>query len=143
MLYLYVAQDQPNAIAPSPLGSCSNPPNPKTDDPSCPDFAGSKHGFRESYYACPAQGCTVYTIYLNDPNYSYTVDLSNPNNNPAASTCNPYPLYGQKAPPDEAQLVKLGTTTPIDFNVDVDKQGTPFHKATSPPKCPVTTAATP
>ena len=56
MLYFYVAQDQPNAVAPSPLGSCSNPPNPEKDDPSCPDFTKSKLKFRESYYACPRRG---------------------------------------------------------------------------------------
>ncbi|HEV3112230.1 MAG TPA: hypothetical protein VGY99_17225 [Candidatus Binataceae bacterium] len=140
MLYFYAAQDQPNAIAPSPLGSCSNPPNPETDDPSCPDFTMSKHKFRESYYACPAQGCTVYTIYLNDPNYKYSVDLTDPNNNPAASTCKPYPLYAQSAPAKLGQLVLAGTTKPpITFQTNVDKQGVPFNTVTGPaPSCPVT-----
>jgi hypothetical protein len=149
MLYFYAAQDQPNAIAPSPLGSCSNPPNPATDDPACPDYTMSKHKFRESYYACPAQGCTVYTAALNDPNFKYSVDLTDPDNNPGKSTCTPYgpdpetgePIYGQSAPANLAQLVLAGTTEPpIDFQTKVDNQGVPFNtvKGTAP-SCPVTT----
>jgi len=140
MLYFYAAQDQPNAIAPSPLGSCSNPPDPTKDDPSCPDYTKSKHDFRESYYACPAQGCTVYTVYLNDPNYKYSVDLDDPTNNPGKSTCTPYPLYNQDAPTKVAKLVLPGKTDPITFTTQQDKQGVPFNTVTGPaPSCPMTT----
>ena len=57
MLFFYVAQDQKNAEGTSPIGSCI-----EGSDPACP-----KPG--ESMYGCPAQGCTTYTVEINDPSY--------------------------------------------------------------------------
>ena len=79
LLYLHVAQTEANAFGPSPLGSCRWTSD---DDPSCPNRARD-----ESYYSCPAQGCTVYIVRLNDPTYE-----------PAASKCEPYPVYHQDPP---------------------------------------------
>ena len=89
----------------------------------------------------PAQGCTVYTVHLNDPNYKYSVDLTDPNDNPGKSTCNPYPLYTQNAPTNLGKLVLFGTTKPaIGFKTEVDKQGVPFNTVTgTAPSCPMTT----
>ena len=59
MLFFDVVQDLPNAVGPSPLGSCGpNTPNPS----ECPQAP-------ESYYACPAPGCEVAIVRLDDSNY--------------------------------------------------------------------------
>jgi hypothetical protein len=103
------------------LGSCNAD---GSGDPSCPDFM---HG--ETYYACPKDGCPVYTIEVTDPAYS-----------PGPSTCTPYPTYAQSAPPNQNELVPARTTTPILLNpTSVDKQGTPYNTASNGPSCPATT----
>jgi hypothetical protein len=91
LLYLYVAQGEPNASGPSPLGSCRGGAN---DDASCPF---KNHG--ESYYSCPAQGCWVYMVRLNDPSYR-----------PIASNCAPYETYAQDSPPQTSFLADKSTT---------------------------------
>jgi hypothetical protein len=120
MLYLNVAQDQPNPVGPSPTGSCNAN---GTGDPSCPNL-----GHKETYYACPKEGCPVYTITLRDPDYT-----------PGASTCAPYPKYAQTAPTPQNQLVLTGTDTMIMQNTQVDLQGTPYNTALNGPSCPATT----
>ena len=117
MLFLWVAQDEPNPVAPSPLGSCTG--DPKTDDPSCPDVA---HG--ETYYACPVKGCHVYIIKLDDPNYS-----------PGRSNCMPYEKFAHAPFTPPRQLVLHGTNTVVDRVQGIDTAGEPFHtpsQATDP-----------
>jgi hypothetical protein len=125
MLFLWVAQDEPNPLAPSPLGSCTG--NPATDDPSCPDFA---HG--ESYYACPKNGCHLYLISLDDPSYT-----------PGASTCQPYETYTHAPFAPQHELVLHGTDTAIERQLGFDKAGDPFHTASAAtdPQCKLTVSA--
>ena len=122
MLFLWVAQDEPNPVAPSPLGSCTG--NAATDDPACPNIAKD-----ETYYACPAKGCHVYLIKLDDPNYT-----------PGASNCQPYEKYtgGPFVPQNELVLYK--TTTPIVPELAFDKSNDPFHTPSeaTDPKCEMT-----
>lgn len=124
MLFLWVAQDEPNPVAPSPLGSCTG--NKQTDDPACPDVA---HG--ETYYACPAKGCHIYLIKLDDPSYK-----------PGASTCQPYEKYTAEPFKKPLELVLYGTKTPVKAVFHLDKSMEPFHTPdpTTDPKCMLTTA---
>src|SRR6185503_928054 len=60
MLFLQVTQDVPNALGPSPLGSC------KDGDPEpCPQ--SKTEG--ETFYSCPAEGCILYTVTVNSAAY--------------------------------------------------------------------------
>ena len=93
LLFFYVAQPEPNAFGPSPLGSCQGKAG---DDPSCPIDQG--HG--ESYYSCPAQGCTTYIVRLNDSSYR-----------PIASNCAPYDTYAQDPPPQSLFLADARTAS--------------------------------
>ena len=61
MLFFNVKQDSPNAQGVAPIGSCRGTPD---DDPACPG-----KGELETYFPCPAQGCTNYSVELNDPAY--------------------------------------------------------------------------
>jgi len=71
MLLFYMVQSAPNALGPSPLGSCgANAQTPLP--PECP------HG-SETYYTCPAGGCTSYRVKMKG---AY---------DPGRSSCNPYP----------------------------------------------------
>jgi hypothetical protein len=99
-LFFYVVQADHNAIGPSPLGSCGK--TAATKDPSCPDTAN-----KESYYVCPAEGCTDYVVTVNDEAYK-----------PGESTCTTaYRKYALPVLPvsDQAfHLVYAGGTTPVD-----------------------------
>ncbi|MGH8225620.1 MAG: hypothetical protein ACRER1_05670 [Gammaproteobacteria bacterium] len=117
-LYFNVAQDEPNPVAPSPIGSCAN----GADDPSCPDVADG-----ESYYACPKNGCIIYAIAQNDDNYD-----------PGPSVGQPDPANAKAAPANPNQLVVYGTNTVIEQKISLDKQGIPYHTATNGPVCTVT-----
>ena len=78
MLYLWIAQTEPNAPGPSPLGNCTGSAN---DPPFCPQNTGAGAvSTGEPYYNCPAQGCPTYRIFLNDGDYV-----------PGQSTC---PVFG-------------------------------------------------
>lgn len=125
MLFLWVAQDEPNPIGPSPLGSCTG--DPRTDHPACPKVHEG-----ESYYACPKNGCHLYLIRLDDPSYA-----------PGASTCEPYPTYAHEPFHAQNELVLFGTETVVDPVLGFDKAGDPFHTASAAtdPQCQVTTAA--
>ncbi|MEO8605492.1 MAG: G8 domain-containing protein [bacterium] len=150
MLFLWVAQDEPNPVAPSPLGSCDAATcvggakagsactdasecsggtctNPSTNDPSCPDMA---HG--ETYYACPAKGCHIYLIKLDDPSYT-----------PGASNCQPYETYTHGPFAPQNQVVLYGTKTPIVPVLAFDKENDPFHTASAEtdPNCQMTESA--
>ena len=66
MLFFYVMQDRPNAKGTSPLGSCKG----DASDPSfCPKPNAAADKDKESYYACPPEGCVTYTVLLNDMAY--------------------------------------------------------------------------
>jgi hypothetical protein len=93
LLFFYVAQREPNAFGPSPLGSCRGGAG---DDESCPIDKGQG----ESYYSCPAHGCAVYVVRLNDPSYRAT-----------ASKCEPYGPYTQD-PPAQTLFLADAKTTP-------------------------------
>ncbi|MGH8128700.1 MAG: hypothetical protein ACRETC_10140, partial [Gammaproteobacteria bacterium] len=117
-LYLNVAQDEPNPVAPSPIGSCAN----GASDPSCPDVV---HG--ESYYACPKNGCIIYAIAQNDTNYD-----------PGTSVGQPDPANAKAAPVNPNKLVLYGTDTVIEQQTKLDKQGIPYHTAVNGPNCTAT-----
>ncbi|HTQ00924.1 MAG TPA: G8 domain-containing protein [Casimicrobiaceae bacterium] len=111
MLFFYVKQDRPNALASSPLGSCPT----GTSDSACPNPNDAT--YPESYYACPPEGCPTYNIRLSastpyDPGPS------------ACTTADPTSIY--TANPDYAQapipgqnqlafVVPAGTTPPPSF----------------------------
>ena len=126
-LFFNVVQEFANPIGPSPLGSCAaGSPDP------CPNTAK-----KESYYACPAQGCPDYIVRLNDPNYT-----------PGESDCaDPYPAFAQNAPTGQNQLayfVPQGVTPPngiVDGQIVtplvVANPGFPHSQATLAPWCPV------
>jgi hypothetical protein len=94
MLFFYVAQEFPNAVGPSPLGSCNSD---GTGDASCPDIA-----MGETFYACPPQGCITYKVTLNDATYT-----------PATSTCAVYPKYEQPAPTPQYRLAYKENNAPV------------------------------
>jgi hypothetical protein len=95
-LFLYVAQQDPNPVGPSPLANCKDQSPP---DPSCPNIANG-----ETYYVCPAQGCRDYVITVTDPAYK-----------PGVSTCpDPYAAgFGAPEPPPLYHLALTGTTTSV------------------------------
>jgi len=119
MLYLNIAQDEPNPVGPSPTGSCNAD---GTGDPSCPDI---EHG--ETYYACPKNGCIIYTIAQNDSAYS-----------PGASVGEPLAANLKPAPANPNQLVVQGTNTVIQRTSHLDKQGTVYYTADNAPACTAT-----
>ena len=127
MLFLWVAQDEPNPVAPSPLGSCTG--DEHTDDPACPDVADG-----ETYYACPVKGCHVYLVRLDDPGYV-----------PGASRCQPYERYTAAPFEPPNQLVLVGTGTVVQPVQMVDKIGDPFAapSAATDPMCELTTSPSP
>ncbi|HET9045683.1 MAG TPA: hypothetical protein VFO33_01895 [Casimicrobiaceae bacterium] len=88
MLFFYVVQDVENAQGRSPLGSCSGAAD---DDPACPNPTDAQ--FPESYYGCPAQGCSTYTVRMDaaaayDPGASACGDPSD-----ASRTTDPTAIY--------------------------------------------------
>jgi len=110
MLFMWVAQDEANPVAPSPLGTCgANGPG----DPSCPSVSNA-----ETYYACPKNGCHIYIITLNDTTYQ-----------PGASTCQPYETYSHAPFVTPNQVVLSGTTTAVKQVLQFDLQGQPYHSA--------------
>ena len=112
MLYFYVIQDAPNAVGPSPLGSC---PVSGPKDPACPDVKS------ESFYACPAQGCIDYVVQLNDASYI-----------PGKSNCTPYEQFAQTEPVSPYRLVVKEGNTLIEVKrvFDGGKNGAfPHYKA--------------
>lgn len=121
-LYLNVAQDEPNPVGPSPLGSCAIRYDGGSPDASCPD---TKKG--ESYYACPKNGCIIYAIAQDDPNYD-----------PGPSQGQPEQADLKPAPTEQNKLVKYGTSTVINYQTQLDKQDVPYNTATNGPVCKAT-----
>ena len=124
MLFFYVAQDEANAFGPSPLGSCTG--DEETDDEYCPSL---KEG--ESYYGCPAQGCTVYVVRMDDDTYQ-----------PGESMCDPYPTYAQQAPENENQLVYVESPGEVVVQVPVPDERFPHNEPLFDPHCPINEAPT-
>ena len=130
MLFFYVEQDLPNAVGPSPLGSCGpNTPN----SPECPKAP-------ETYYACPAPGCEVTIVRLKDSNYT-----------PAPSDCKgpdgegiyqyDSGVYAQDPPAAQNQLALSASGAPVIVS-GVRQETIPGfpHAVPSPtPDCPVST----
>ena len=103
MLFLLVQQTEPNAIGPSPLGNCQDT---STDDPTCPDVAEG-----ESFYSCPADGCVLYTVAVDD---TYA-----PN---GAAACTPYGAsgntgYTQSYPSGMDRLVYSSGGAPVSLTL--------------------------
>ncbi|MGH8275034.1 MAG: G8 domain-containing protein [Gammaproteobacteria bacterium] len=124
-LWLNVVQEEPNAKGPSPIGSCDSNFDGGTPDPACPQ----NHG--ESYYVCPKNGCIIYTIAMNDPNYT-------PGPSPSFTVLPPAATHLPPAPAEQNKLVQYGTDTVITRTEKLDKQGVPYHTANNVPACPVT-----
>jgi hypothetical protein len=128
MLFFYVEQDLPNAVGPSPLGSCGpNTPN----SPECPKAP-------ETYYACPAPGCEVTIVRLKDTNYT-----------PAPSDCKApdgeglyqyeHGVYAQNPPAAQNQLALSASGTPVIVS-GVKREtiaGFPHAVPSPTPDCPV------
>jgi hypothetical protein len=53
MLFFYVEQKEPNLTGPTPLGSC-----PDANNPACE--------YADDFYACPKEGCVLYTVRVVD-----------------------------------------------------------------------------
>jgi hypothetical protein len=121
LLFLNVAQEYPNPIGPSPLGDCA-----ANSGAPCPHLATG-----ETYYACPPQGCLVYTIRINDAAYE-----------PGPSRCQPYPTYAQERPAGDFALAYVGNGQEPFTTVTTKTDGTPefpYYSPTTEPVCPVTT----
>ena len=135
-LWLNIVQDEPNPVGPSPLGSCDSSEDGGTADPSCPHWQDPE---RESYYACPKNGCIIYTIAVkSDSNYTYTPGPSVG----SAATAN---VEAMAPPPATAQnhLKVVYGTNPGTIVAPVaasDRQGVIYHTASqnTAPDCPVT-----
>ncbi len=131
MLFFDVVQDLPNAIGPSPLGSCG-PGTPMPNPTECPQAP-------ESYYACPAPGCEVAIVRLEDSSYvPGPSDCRGPGGEDTYTYDNG--VYAQNPPPDQNQLALSAGGAPV--IVTGVTQGAPAfpHAAPSPtPNCPVAT----
>jgi len=128
-LFLWVAQTEPNATGPSPLGNCTG--NPASDPYFCPSKTT-----KDSYYVCPAEGCPTYRIVLSDTNYV-----------PGISQCgDPYSAsqgYEWPGPPEKDNkpfvntLVLAGTKTEVDQKAEGGKNNKfPHYTTTSKVTCP-------
>ena len=125
-LWLNVVQDEPNAQGPSPIGSCDPNFDNGHPDPDC------RYSHGESYYVCPKNGCIIYTIAMNDPNYTPGPSPSSVVLPPAAANLKPAPSH-----PNE--LVMHGTSTVIVPKLELDKFTEPYNTAsTASPVCKTT-----
>lgn len=127
-LFLWVAQTEPAAKGPSPLGNCTG----GSGDPAfCPSKTTG-----DSYYVCPAQGCPSYRITLNDTSYK-----------PGASKCgDPYTQgYEWANPPaNENTLVRASDKTVIVQNQEPGRNVNgqypyPHYTSNTPLSCKTTT----
>ena len=128
MVYFHAAQEFPNVVGPSPLGTCpcnddKNPLcNPKGQgadkDSSCPNFKKD-----ESYYPCPAQGCLIYRVDVADPDYI-----------PTASNCQVSPSDGWVPPANPYLLAYKGGNIVVRSAKKPGKDGKFPHYATDPPQ---------
>ena len=123
MLFFYVVQNEANAFASSPIGSCV-----MGTDSACPDKD-------ESFYGCPAQGCTTYTVEILDKDYV-----------PGPSKCGgdgdgdlyaKVPKYVLPEPATANQLgyVQPGVAGPVVAQSMKSAQGFAHRVAVTPPIC--------
>jgi len=136
MLFFYVAQTLPNAVGPSPLGSCTGKPS---DPPECPNQSG------ESYYVCPAPGCEIAIVRLGDPNYK--PGRSNCGNEGGVSPYDPAKIYAvgkdannlgkfEQAPPDNQNRLALASNNQIVIGIKEELVPGFAHAKPSPaPAC--------
>jgi len=67
MLYFYAVQKTPNATGPSPVTTCGSGAD---SDEACPGVdSNGHHEELDTYYSCPPEGCSNYTVLLNEPGY--------------------------------------------------------------------------
>lgn len=125
-LFFYVAQDQPNALGPSPLGSCTT----RSGGP-CPNIAND-----ETYYVCPAQGCTDYVVRLNDSSYKpgqsacpdpYDAAVNNGTDATITNPPQPYHLAYASGPSQGQSVVRNPAGGSTDF---------PHYEPQTKPVCP-------
>jgi hypothetical protein len=128
-LFLWVAQTEPNAKGPSPLGNCTG--DAATDPYFCPS-----NTTKDSYYVCPAEGCPTYRIALSDP--SYVPGPSNCGDPYSAAQGYEWPGGPEKDDkPFENTLVLSGTTTAVIQKAEGGKDKKfPHYTTTSAVKCP-------
>ena len=132
-LYLNVAQNEPNPLVASPTGSCDSVYDGGSPDPACPDIS-----IGETYYACPKNGCTDYTIAVkSDSHYTYVPGSS--------STTKPLAANLKPAPAEQNKLVLYNTSTTVVPVPATDKQGVIYHTASSStnPTCKATESPQP
>ena len=94
MLFLHVIQNEPNTEVISPTGASE-------------DEYGDKHIY---YYSCPAGGCQIFTVRINDASYA----PSGPTN------CSCYPKYNMSYPANSHFLARVphaNIDDPIDNNI--------------------------
>ncbi len=130
MLFFNVVQDLPNAVGPSPLGSCG-PGTPNSSE--CPQAP-------ESYYACPAPGCEVAIVRLTDSKYEPAPsDCTGPAGQDIYTYNNG--VYAQNPPPDQNQLALSGGGAAVIVKGVTQEGIVGFpHAVPSPtPNCPVAT----
>ena len=126
ILFFWVAQTEPNAAGPSPLGNCSGLAN---DPAFCPDKTTG-----ESYYVCPPQGCTTYRISLSDPNYTPGTSDA-----PLDVVYGPYTWLVQ--PANQSELVMADTNAKVTQIAEPGAKGIfPHYAPAAAPTCPVDTA---
>ena len=138
MLFFYVLQDSPNAKGMAPVGSCNGRAD---DDPACPGA-----GELETYFPCPAQGCTNYSVVVNDPGYT-----------PGPSTCDqraggsvygsngaggytlPEPVIANRL----AYVGESGAGSIVQAVPRVSAKNFLHWEPARPPSCPITTPPAP
>ena len=123
MLFFYVVQNEVNAQGPSPLGNCM-----AGNDPACPESG-------ESFYGCPAQGCTTYRVEILDSNYAYGPSACGGKGE--ADIYAKVPKYVLEEPADKNQLgyAPGGPSGPVIPQSKEDKPGFPYRVAMTPPIC--------
>ncbi len=131
-LWLNIVQEEPNALGPSPIGSCDQNFDGGQPDPACQYANG--HG--ESYYVCPKNGCIIYTIAMNDPSYIEGTSPTAAQLPPEAANLMPAPAH-----PNELKVIYGANPGTIVSPVpSTDDQGTVYNtpKAGTGSSCTIT-----
>ena len=131
-LWLNIVQEVANAEGPSPIGSCDKDFDAGTPDPACQYANG--HG--ESYYVCPKNGCIIYAIRMDDPNYTEGTSPTTAQLPPEATHLMPAPAH-----PNELKVIYGANPGTVVKSVSsTDDQGTVYNTASAGtgPTCTVT-----